>query len=85
MNEFEEKVVYEAIKVELKKFRNNSLYRCPNCETIVEWNDANYNPEESTYTCPKCKDTFEESYLESLSMFEILEEMFIAFKEKFDE
>jgi len=85
MNEFEEKVVYEAIKDELKKFRNNSLYRCPHCEKIIEWNDANYNPEESTYTCQKCKDTFEESALEALSMFEILEEMFIAFKEKYDE
>ena len=50
MNEFEEKVVYEAIKDELKKFRNNSLYRCPHCEKIIEWNDANYNPEESTFT-----------------------------------
>ena len=85
MNEFEEKVVYEAIKDELKKFRNNSLYRCPSCGKIIEWCDENYNPEESAYTCPKCKDTFEESDLESLSMFEILEEMFIAFKEKYDE
>lgn len=52
MNEFEEKVVYEAIKDELKKFRNNSLYRCPNCETIVEWNDVDYNPEESSLHLP---------------------------------
>ena len=80
MNEFEEKVVYEAIKDELKNFRNNSLYRCPHCEKIIEWNDANYNPEESVYTCQKCNDAFEEYELEELSMFDFLEEMFLAFQ-----
>lgn len=77
------KLCMKQLKMNLK--RNNSLYRCPHCEKIIEWNDANYNPEESTYICQKCKNTFEESELEALSMFEILEEMFIAFKEKYDE
>jgi len=85
MNEFEEKIIFEAIKEELKKFRNNSLYRCPDCEKIIEWDDTNYNPEEGTYTCPKCKTTYNESELEALSMYDIIEEMFLAFKEKYDE
>ena len=76
MNEFEEKVVYAAIKDELKKFRNSSLYRCPHCEKIIEWNDANYNPEESIYTYQKRKNTFEKNESDALSVFIILEEMF---------
>lgn len=80
MNEFEEKVVYEAIKDELKKFRNNSLYRCPNCETIVEWNDANYNPEESTYTCPVCWQSFDENESQSVTFIDYIQETYLAYQ-----
>lgn len=85
MNEFEEEVIFNAIKNELKNFRNNNLYRCSCCEKIIEWDDANYNPEEETYTCQKCKHTLNESELEALSIYELIEEMFLAFKEKYDE
>ena len=81
MNEFEEKVVYEAIKDEFKSLETIVYTDVHTVKKIIEWNDANYNPEESTYNCQKCKDTFEESEFEALSMFEILEEMFIAFRE----
>ena len=85
MNEFEEEIVYETIKDELKKFRNSNLYKCPYCEKFIEWDDANYNPEESAYSCQKCKHIFNENELEALSIFDIIEEMFIAFKEKYNE
>ena len=85
MNEFEEEILYETIKDELKKFRNSNLYKCSYCEKFIEWDDANYNPEESAYSCQKCKHTFNENELEALSIFDIIEEMFIAFKEKYNE
>ena len=72
-------------KDELKKFRNSNLYKCSYGEKFIEWDDANYNPEESAYSCQKCKHTFNENELEALSIFDIIEEMFIAFKEKYDE
>lgn len=85
MNDYEEKIIFEAIKEELKKFRNNSLYRCPDCGKIIEWDDTDYNPEESSYTCPRCGSTYDENDLEALSVYDIIEEMFLAFKEKNDE
>ena len=35
MNEFEEEIVYETIKDELKKFRNSNLYKCSYCEKFI--------------------------------------------------
>ena len=31
MNEFEEEILYETIKDELKKFRNSNFYKCSFC------------------------------------------------------
>ena len=30
---------------------NGNFYRCPECGEIIEWNNANYNEDEYTYTC----------------------------------
>ena len=80
MNEFEEEIVYETIKDELKKFRNSNLYKCSYCEKFIEWDDANYNPEESTYICPICRETFDEKELQSVSFIDYIEEVFSVYK-----
>ena len=85
LNENEEKIILNGFREVLKHFTNNQLYRCPCCGKIIEWDDANYNPEDATYTCPKCGETFNEFTLQAISLYELIEEMFIAFKEKNDE
>ena len=77
--------ILEEIKNDLQKFKHEDLKQCPYCSEVFEWDDVNYNPEESAYSCQKCKHTFNENELEALSIFDIIEEMFIAFKEKYDE
>ena len=80
MNEFEEEILYETIKDELKKFRNSNLYKCSYCEKFIEWDDANYNPEESTYICHICRETFDEKELQSVSFIDYIEEVFAVYK-----
>ena len=80
MNEFEEEIVYETIKDELKKFRNSNLYKCSYCEKFIEWDDVNYNPEESTYICHICRETFDEKELQNVSFIDYVEEVFSVYK-----
>ena len=70
------------LKDELKKYVGKNIYRCPLCEKTFEWDDYYYNPEESLYTCPCCLTDMNESDLENVNVYEFLEDMFIAYKEK---
>ena len=77
--EFEQKIVFNEILEDLKQFKNKNLYRCPYCDAMIEWDDVNYNPEESTYTCPKCSETFAEEELQNISMYDYIEEIYLTF------
>ena len=48
--ELQEKISLNAIIEDLKKFKHKDLHQCPYCDETFEWNDVDYNPEESTYT-----------------------------------
>lgn len=78
--DFEEKIVFNQMIEELKDFKNEKLYRCPYCEKIIEWDDANYNPEENTFTCPLCNETYDETELECISIYDYIEEMYLTYK-----
>lgn len=78
--EFKRNVLITEITNELCDFKNDNLYQCPNCEKIFEWDDVNYNPEESSYTCPKCRTTFNENGLQNVSVIDYIEEIYLTYK-----
>ena len=51
--------ILEEIKNDLQKFKHEDLKQCPYCSEVFEWDDVNYNPEESTCICPICRETFD--------------------------
>ena len=58
----------KQIAEEIESFCGNNKYRCPICGEIIEWDDANYHPEDAMYTCDLCMSTFEEANLESIGI-----------------
>ena len=78
--DFEQSILLNGLSNDLKTFESKKLYRCPYCEKIHEWDDVNYNPEENTYTCPLCKNTFEKSELEHINALEYFLDMFHNYK-----
>jgi predicted RNA-binding Zn-ribbon protein involved in translation (DUF1610 family) len=58
----------KTIAEEIESFCGNNKYRCPICGKILEWDDANYYPEESVYTCDACMSTFDEAQLEAIGI-----------------
>ena len=72
--------ILEEIKNDLQKFKHEDLKQCPYCSEFFEWDDVNYNPEESTYTCPICRETFDEKELQSVSFIDYIEEVFAVYK-----
>ena len=58
----------KRIAEEIESFCGKNKYRCPNCGAIIEWDDANYNPEDALYTCEVCMVTFDEASLESVGI-----------------
>lgn len=73
-------VVFDEIKNTLEKFTSKNLYQCPNCDCINEWDDTNYNPEESTYTCKECRQTFDENELQQVTLLDYITDLFITYK-----
>ena len=74
--------ILEEIKNDLQKFKHEDLKQCPYCSEVFEWDDVNYNPAEQTYTCPKCLVEHDEHELLEVNAYELIEEMFMAYKEK---
>lgn len=72
--------ILEEIKSDLQKFKHEDLKQCPYCSEVFEWDDVNYNPEESTYICPICRETFDEKELQSVSFIDYIEEVFAVYK-----
>lgn len=58
----------KSIAEEIESFCGKNKYRCPVCGAIIEWDDANYNPENDSYTCNRCITTFEEANLEAVGV-----------------
>ena len=72
--------ILEEIKNDLQKFKHEDLKQCPYCSEVFEWDDVNYNPEESTYICPICRETVEETDLQSVNFIDYIEEVFSVYK-----
>lgn len=73
-------LVFDEIKETLEKFKSKNLYQCPNCNSINAWDDSNYNPEENTYTCKDCMQTFDEGDLLEVTLLDYITELFITYK-----
>ena len=73
-------VVFDEIKDTLEKFTSKNLYQCPNCESIDDWDDSNDNPEENTYTCKDCMQTFSEDELQEVTLLDYITDLFITYK-----
>ncbi len=78
--DLEKKLVINDLLDNLRQFKSETLHRCPCCEKIIEWDDVNYNPEERTYTCPHCNNTFDENELENISIYDYIEEIYLTYK-----
>ena len=78
--DFEQSILLNGLSNDLKTFESKKLYRCPYCEKIHEWDDVNYNPEDGTFTCPKCTTTYDETELENISMYDYIEEIYLTYK-----
>ena len=78
--DLKEQSILSSIIDDLRKFEHKELHQCPYCDEVFEWNDADYNPEDKTYTCPFCRNTFDESELESVSLMAYIEDIFMAYK-----
>lgn len=71
-NEKYNKDCCKSIVYEIEAYCDRRIYRCPNCGEKIEWNDDNYDLEDSEYICPHCGKTFDENELESLSIADYL-------------
>lgn len=80
MKEIYKKIVFDEIRETLDKFTSKSLYQCPCCEKIIEWDDANYYPDENSYTCPECMHSFDEDALQEITLLDYIEELFLRYK-----
>lgn len=62
----------KRIAEELEAYAERTVYRCPECGEVIRWDDSQYNDDESTYTCQSCGETFDESDLEALSVYDFI-------------
>lgn len=62
----------KRIAEELEAYAEGTVYRCPECGEIIEWDNEQYNDEEAEYTCQCCGETFDESDLEALSAYDFI-------------
>ena len=85
MIKLEKSNVINEILDDLKQFTSTKFYVCPYCDKHIEWDDADYYPEENLYICPKCRCEFNENELTELSAYDIFEEMYLNYKEKNNE
>lgn len=76
----DEIVILNSIIDELRRFERQDLDRCYYCNLYFNWNDADYNLEDKTYTCHFCRNTFDESELESVSIMDYIKDIFMAYK-----
>ena len=77
--ELEKNVVLEKIKEDLQQFTSEKMLRCPTCDEIIEWDDADYNPAGNEYTCPKCRATHSEIEFEVVNMLDYIEEVYLNY------
>ena len=68
----ENQEICKRIAEEIESYCENKMKRCPQCEEKIEWDDAQYNPHNGEYTCPICGGKFDESELETLSVYDYL-------------
>ena len=78
--ELQEKITLNAIIDDLRKFKHKDLPQCPYCDETFEWNDVDYNPEESTYTCLVCRQSFDENELQSVTFIDYIQETYLAYE-----
>lgn len=60
------------IAKELEAYADGTVYRCPECGEVIRWNNSQYNDDDATYTCQHCGETFDESDLEALSVYDFI-------------
>ena len=77
--ELQEKITLNAIIEDLRKFEHKDLHQFPYCDETFEWNDADYNPEESPYTCPVCRQTFDKNELQNITFVDYIQETYLAY------
>ncbi|MBR4407019.1 MAG: hypothetical protein IKT27_01755 [Clostridia bacterium] len=77
--EIEKQKIFNKILEDLKQFKNKNLYRCQCCDEFFEWDSACYDSEEQTYTCPECNETFDEIELQNVSIYDLVEHIYIKY------
>lgn len=70
------------LKDELQKYVGKNIHRYPLCEKIFKWKDYSYDPANNIYTCPFCLTDIDEKELLEVNVYDLFEEMFLAYKDK---
>lgn len=65
----------QRIAKEIESYAAGNVYRCPECGETIQWQNKQYNIDDSTYTCPCCNSEFDESDLEALSLYDYFEDV----------
>ena len=60
----------KSIAEKLELYTEGNGYKCPHCGEVIEWDNDQYNADEGRYTCPECGEEFDESDLESVSIYD---------------
>ena len=71
--EDENRTYCKNISDTLEKIVDGSMYRCPECGNLIEWDNNRYDEEKQLYSCPECGKTFEEYELESAGVLDYFE------------
>ena len=79
-DDFEQSIILNQIIEEMKQFKNARILRCPNCQKILEWDDANFNPEDNTFICQHCRYTDDESNFERIDLCDYVAEIYLTFR-----
>lgn len=66
----------KRIAEEIERIENGNCYRCPTCCEIIEWDNDQYNDDETTYICPCCNHAVDESELEPFTLYDYFNDVF---------
>lgn len=62
----------KRIADELEAYTEGTVYRCPECGEVIQWDNAQYNDDEGLYTCQCCGESFDECDLEPLGVYDFI-------------
>ncbi len=66
----------KSIAEAIEKVTDGSMYRCPECGEIIEWDNDEYNDDTEEYHCPHCGCVSPEDQLEPYGIYDYFNDVY---------